>query len=182
VGLSGSPKNDKERVKPKHEKQLLVKETEEAYEIRDNLLCKYASYLKLLRVTAFVKRLFINNCKKCKKRRGPLMTEELQAAEKFWIIQAQAVQVLKSDVRLRADEDGMLRCVGRVPNYHPVFLPRNSTLATLIVQQVHEQMLHGVSTTMCRMRENYWIPKLRSLKKKVIRNCNVCRRYWKKPI
>ena len=84
---------------------------------------------------------------------------------------------------LRADKDGILRCVGRVPNYHPVFLPRNSKLATLIVQQVHEQMLHGgVSTTMCRMKENYWIPKLRSLTKKVIRNCNVCRRYWKKPI
>ena len=102
---------------------------------------------------------------------------------KFWIIQAQAVQVLKSDVGLRAVEDGILRCVGRVPNYHPVFLPRNSKLATLIVQQVHEQMLHGgVSTTMCRMRENYWIPKLRSLTKKVIHSCNVCRRYSKKPI
>ena len=35
---------------------------------------------------------------------------------------------------------------------------------------------------MCRMREKYWIPKLRSLAKTVIRNCNVCRRYWKKPI
>jgi len=108
--VSGSPKSDKERVKPKHEKQLLVKETEEVNEIRDRLLSKYASYWKLLRVTAFVKR-FINNCKKSKKLKGPLMTEELQAAEKFWIIQAQAVQVLKSDVGLRADEDGILRCV-----------------------------------------------------------------------
>ena len=42
--VSGSPKSDKERVKPKHEKQLLVKETEEANEIRDSLLSKYVSY------------------------------------------------------------------------------------------------------------------------------------------
>ena len=169
-------------MRPKPEKQLLVKETEEAHEIRDSLLSKHASYWKLLRVTAFVKR-FINNCKKSKKLKGPLMTDELQAAEKFWIIQAQEVEVLKSDVGLRADKDGILRCVGRVCNYHPVFLPRNSKLATLIVQEVHEQMLHGgVSTAMCRMRENYWIPKLRSLTKKVICNCNICRRYWKKPI
>ena len=38
--VSGSPKSDKERVKPKPEKQLLVKETEEANEIRDSLLSK----------------------------------------------------------------------------------------------------------------------------------------------
>ena len=38
--VSGSPKSDKERVKPKFEKQLLVKETEEANEIRDCLLSK----------------------------------------------------------------------------------------------------------------------------------------------
>ena len=88
--VSGNPKSDEERVKPKYEKQILVKETEKTNEIRDSLLSKYASYWKLLRVTAFVKR-FINNCKKCKTLKGPLMTEELQAAEKFWIIQAQAV-------------------------------------------------------------------------------------------
>ena len=35
---------------------------------------------------------------------------------------------------------------------------------------------------MCRMRENFWVPKLRSLTKKVIHNCNVCMRYREKPI
>ncbi|XP_078354940.1 uncharacterized protein LOC144639519 [Oculina patagonica] len=160
--VSGSPENDKERVTPKHEKQFLVKEMEVENETRDTLLGKYTKH---------------------KKQKGPLMTEELQAAENFWIIQAQAAQQLKSDVKLRADEEGILRCVGRVPNYHPVFLPRNSKLAALIVQQVHEQMLHGgVSTTMCHVRENYWVPKLRSLAKTVIHNCNLCKRYWKKPI
>jgi len=170
--VSESPENEKERVKPKHEKQLLVKETEEANETRDTLLGKYASYWKLLRVTVFVKR-FMNNCRKLKKQKGPLMTEELQAAEKFWIIQAQVTQASKSDVGSRKDEEeGVLRCVGRVPHHHPLFLPRNSKLATSIIQQVHEQMLHGgVSTTMCPMREKYWIPKLRLLTKKVIRNC-----------
>ena len=52
-----------------------------------------------------------------------------------------------------------------------------------MIQQVHEQMLPGgVSTTMCRIREKLWIPKLRALTKEVIRNCNVCKRYWKKPV
>ena len=127
---------------------------------------------KLLRVTAVVNR-FINNYRKLKKQKRPLTTEELQAAERFWIIQVQVAQVLnfRSGVR---DEKGVLRCVGRVAHYHPVFLTRNSKLTTLIIQQVHEQMLHGgISTTLCCMRDKYWIPKLRSLTKKVIRNCNV---------
>ena len=40
----------------------------------------------------------------------------------------------------------------------------------------------GVSVTMCRMREKLWVPKLRSLTKKVIQNCHVCERYREKPI
>ena len=44
-------------------------------------------------------------------------------------------------------------------------------------------MLHGgVSVTMCRKREKFWVPKLRSWTKKVIQNCNVCKRYREKPI
>ena len=38
------------------------------------------------------------------------------------------------------------------------------------------------SLTKCRMREKLWVLKLRSLTKKVIQNCNVCKRYREKPI
>lgn len=67
-----------ESVKPKLEKQLFAKE-EEQNETTDPLLHKYASYWKLLRVTAFVKR-FIDNCRKSEKERGPLTTKEFEAA------------------------------------------------------------------------------------------------------
>ena len=63
---------EKECLMPKPEKQLLAKE-EEKNLIVDQLLHKYASYWKLLRVTAFVRR-FIDNCKKTEKRKGPLQT------------------------------------------------------------------------------------------------------------
>ena len=52
---------EKECLKPRPEKQLLAKK-EEKNLIVDQLLHKYASYWKLLRVTAFVTR-FIDNCK-----------------------------------------------------------------------------------------------------------------------
>ena len=39
-----------------------------------------------------------------------------------------------------------------------------------------------VSTTLCRVRKKFWIPNLRSLTKRVIHNCDICRRYRKKPL
>ena len=109
--------------------------------------------------------------------------EELQVAERFWITQAQAVRAPKSDVNLEKDEDGILRCVSRVPGFYPISLPRKCELTSLVVLQVHKQMLHGgLSVTMCRMQEKYWVSKLRSLTKKVIQNCNVCKCYQEKPI
>ena len=91
-----------------------------------------------------------------------MTTEETQAAEKYWLHQAQASQDVKSDVALKKAEDVVLRCVGRVKDYNPIFLPRSCKLAFLIVKQLHEQMMHGgVSITLCHMREKFWVPKLR---------------------
>ena len=98
-----------ETVKPKFENQFLAKE-EETNLIVDQLLHKYSSYWKLLRVTAYVKRI-VDNCKKTEKQNGLLKTEELQVAERFWITQVQAVWPPKSDVNLEKDKDGILRCV-----------------------------------------------------------------------
>ena len=119
--MSETLETAKESVKPKFEKQLLAKE-EEKNPIVDQLLNKYASYQKLLRITAIMRR-FIGNCKKKEKRKGPLTTEETHATKKYWIHQAQASQDVKSDVTLKKDEDGTLRCVGRVKDYNPIFLP-----------------------------------------------------------
>ena len=178
--VSETVETAKESVKPKFEKQLLAKE-EKKNPIVDQLLNKYASYQKLLRITAIV-RWFTGNCKKKEKQKGPLTTEETQAAETYWLHQAQASQDVKSDVALK-DEDGILRCFGRVTDYNPIFLPWSCKLAFLIVKQLCEQMMHrGVSITLCRMREKFWVPKLRVLTKKVIQDCTVCKCYWWKPL
>ena len=50
-----------ETVKPKLENQMLAKEEKKDL-IVDELLHRYSSYWKLLRVTAYVKQ-FVNNCK-----------------------------------------------------------------------------------------------------------------------
>ena len=85
-----------ETVNPKFENQLLAKEEEKNLMV-GQLLHKYSSYWKLLRVTGYVKR-FVNICKKTERKKGTLKTEELQVAKRFWI--TQAVRAPKSDVNL----------------------------------------------------------------------------------
>lgn len=72
-------------------------------------------------------------------RDGLVTTDELQESENVWIIQAQSSHGLKPDVQLRKDWDGVWRYAGRVPNYHPIFLPRRHRLSTLIIEQSHKQ-------------------------------------------
>ena len=47
-----------------------------------------------------------------------------------------------------------------------------------MVERMHYDMLHGgVGLTMAAIREQYWVPKLRSLVKVVRRKCNGCMRF-----
>ncbi|GFY68601.1 integrase catalytic domain-containing protein [Trichonephila inaurata madagascariensis] len=66
---------------------------------------------------------------------------------------------------------------------HPLILPQNSWLTTLIVCREHNKVMHGgTASTLAQVRSNYWILKGRQLVKKVIRNCFICRKYLAKPI
>ncbi|XP_064080576.1 uncharacterized protein LOC135197436 [Macrobrachium nipponense] len=83
------------------------------------------------------------------------------------------------------DENGLLRCTGRLQNADhlpysskfPLLLPPNSPLTGLIVIQAHENVLHaGVQDTICKVREEYWIPRLRQCVKKMKTKCHLCNR------
>jgi hypothetical protein len=53
------------------------------------------------------------------------------------------------------------------------YLPRAK-----LVTHAHPQTLHGGALlTMTKIREKYWIPKLRRLTKRVIRKCHGCKRF-----
>ncbi|XP_064100721.1 uncharacterized protein LOC135211335 [Macrobrachium nipponense] len=81
------------------------------------------------------------------------------------------------------DESRLLRCTGRLQNVDhlpyrgkfPLLLPPNSPLTGLIVIQTHEKVLHaGVQDTICKVREEYWIPTLRQCVKKMKMKCHLC--------
>ena len=169
--------NEVKAEKSKKEAMLLTEETtqENVNSWAEELLNRF-SYWKLLRITAYMKR-FINGCRRSIQS-GPITKSEISEAEEAWIQITQNTGDMATNLQLAKDEAGLTRCYGRIQGYSPIFIPRKSTLARRIIEHCHTQMLHGgVSATMSKVRQKYWIPKLRSLVKSVRYNCNHCKRY-----
>ena len=59
-----------------------------------------------------------------------------------------------------------------------MYLPETGFFAQRVVEEAHLQTLHKrVGLTMAKVRNRYWIAKLRKLVKKVRRNCHRCKRF-----
>ena len=142
------------------------------------------SYKKAIRITAWIIR-FKENCKSMEKRRRPLITEEVCAANEVWIKRSQQqaagapeVEQHKSQLRLEKDHRGIYVCYGRLQGDYPVYLPTKSTFTEALVRNAHLTTLHGgVGLTITKIREHYWVPKLRQLAKKIVRNCFGCKQF-----
>jgi hypothetical protein len=163
-------------------------------------ITRFSSYCKLLRSTAYIFR-FINNCRTAiaSRRAGPLSVEEMRAAE-IHLIRSSQIQTYselfremkKNDIRqsiikqlrLYIDDDGCIRCGGRIHNADlpeetrfPYLLPAKNYLTTLIINDVHCRQLHtGISQTVTSIRQKFWIPSIRQRVRCVLRRCIVCRK------
>ncbi|GFS60270.1 legumain [Trichonephila clavipes] len=128
-----------------------ISQNEIILENREKLLSldKFSSYLKLLRVTAFVFR-FINNIRDTLKKSGALETEELKKSEESWIKEIQKENYVSEITDLEKaqkvsgcsktrslvpclDDRKILRIKGRLDESelsldekHPILLPSNS--------------------------------------------------------
>ncbi|XP_045157295.2 uncharacterized protein LOC123523710 [Mercenaria mercenaria] len=171
---------------------------------------KFSRYKTLLRVTAYVKR-FINRCKsrhrsmrKCPSKLEPLTVLELQEASRMWLHSCQStyyeaeITNLKSNekrltlvkqLRLFLDEDGYIRCGGRIHNAplteltkFPYLLPNKHPLTRLIVLDARETQLHaGTNALITHLRQRYWIPALRQYVQSLLRKCTQCRKVIGRP-
>ncbi|XP_057290228.1 uncharacterized protein LOC130612911 [Hydractinia symbiolongicarpus] len=170
----------------------------------------YNSFKKLVRVTAYVLR-FIRRCKEEKKRNEKkttntllltkrewpedLSVEEIKFAKFKWLKLFQwkvqnnkNFEVEKVKLGLFKDDDGVLRCKGRVQNSplpydtrHPMFLPTQCELLPLIVSDSHRAVGHnGPRDTLCHVRKQFWIPRLRQVVRNLLRNCTLCKRFESK--
>ena len=151
----------------------------------DKLLQKFSLW-KTLRITAWMMR-FIKNIKvkKEEQQSGPLVTQEIQNAQSTWIKLVQEVyeesktfQEDKERLNLKKNNAGIYVCHGRVVGDYPIYLPRSALFTEKLVMDAHLNTLHGgVGDTMTKVREKYWIPRLRQLTKSVRYRCNGCKRF-----
>ncbi|XP_033229487.1 uncharacterized protein LOC117181027 [Belonocnema kinseyi] len=180
--LLGPPEN----AVPKEERRVTVNVAVRVNEPCD-LLSRYTSLDKLLRVTAWCLR--VRDALKCRSIIGSriLVASDLRTALLFWIQQGQnryfpneitalknKMQISKTNtlIKLTPFFDGqLLRVGGRLKHSlltydenHPLILPPESILTTLIIRDCHLRCLYGgVQLTLGTLRQSYWILRGRNL-------------------
>ena len=162
---------------------LCVAKAESALDPFDELL-ERTNLRRALRACAWIRR-FIHNSRTQEKTRGPLATEEVEAVVEWWIQREQLrdssephYPQTSASLNLQVNERGIAVCRGRIQGSHPIYLPRNAVFTKKLVQRIHCETLHGGGgLTMAAVREQYWIPRLRSLVKAVRNECWGCKRF-----
>ena len=158
---------------------------------------------RLLRVIAWCRRV-----RKSSRRDKELSADEIRRAEvlTFRAMQAAAfARTLRemttqpftlthhSQMRHLApvmDKDGVVRRTSRLAQLHhvpygvkhQVVLPKDHPLVPLLVQYVHEKVLHaGPQLTLAYLMKSVWILKGSALVRRVVASCIICRRKKAKP-
>lgn len=153
---------------------------------------KYSSWRRLLRVTAYLRRMI----KRPKER--VLLAGEIDEARRAWVLLAQAHEFgdavkLVNDrdairrlglLKLRPiiGTDGILRVGGRLANagltydeQHPMILPARSVITKLIIRDAHEQVFHrGAQSTMGQLHLRYWVLNERRQVRSLVHKCIIC--------
>ncbi|XP_075150473.1 uncharacterized protein LOC142224575 [Haematobia irritans] len=167
----------------------------------EDILLRFSSYSRALRVMAFVYRFVL-----LVKRKSSQVSEkqssfsELQLVKIRLIIVTQKVYFpdeyfsLSNDRPLSTtskllnlnpfiDGEGLIRVGGRLSNAtslsfnekHPIILPYESQFSRLLITFIHKITLHGGNQLMLRvLRTEFWIPRSRNLIRSVIAKCRIC--------
>ena len=148
-------------------------------DILDILLAKHR-LSRTLRICAWMIRFFGNSRKaEINRIKGPLTTEEMNQKRLLWLRRVQGS--FKSGERfeehplqlnLQENDNGLLECRGRIQDY-PIYVPDSHQFADKLIAEAHQNTLHGgVGLILAKVREQYWVPRLRCLK-----NCYGCKRF-----
>ncbi|XP_022167535.1 uncharacterized protein LOC111031762, partial [Myzus persicae] len=171
----------------------------------NTILNKFAEWLPLLRITAFILR-FRNNSLSFKaqqsRQSGPLTVGEIEEAKLVWLRQAQAVSfqdelgalskgnLVSSKSKLKLlnpflDSKHIIRVGGRLLNSSltentkfPIVLPSHHNITQLLFKYEHIQLLHaGPQALLSHMLLSYWPLRVRNLSRMTVHKCLTCFRY-----
>ncbi|XP_043471319.1 uncharacterized protein LOC122504323 [Leptopilina heterotoma] len=162
-----------------------------------NILEKFSSFRTLVRVIAYCLR-FAHNAKGKDKQIDELTKDELNLSLNRIVRLTQKRDFSKEISALSREEEidskspikslnpfldeGIIRVGGRLEHSnlkpeqkHPILLPRNHHVTTLIVREEHVKLLHaGIQTTLYSVRELYWPIDGRNTTRKIIHQCMPC--------
>ena len=179
-------------------------------DVIEKLIKSSSSFQKLQRSIAWLTR-FKSYCrwkflKQGKVDTGAITLEEMNTAKRDILRVAQNIsfpnemQSLTSEKDIKKSShikslcpilsDGLIRVGGRLhhsdisyDNMHPVILPSDSHVTSLIIRQFHEQNGHvGSHHTLAYIRQEYWILKGLTIVKRIISKCVICRRNNGRPV
>ena len=176
---------------------LRVTATKDNSNVEELIDCQqYSSLHKLLNVTGrvleFVHRLGMKTRQAVADDTTSAGLNHFQRAEILLVRAAQVQFVqdphfeeLKQQFGLFSDKNGVWRCRGRLSKAeipygvkHPILLPRQHHLTTLVVRRAHLRVLHnGVKEILTEVQSKFWIVKGRAFVKMCIHQCVVCRRF-----
>ena len=140
-----------------------------------------------MRITAWALRFLHNSQRKHRGRekvRGALTTEEIANAKTCWMRKVQSnisPNLQAPGWELVKENTGILKCKGRIRGYNPTYIQGGVFAETLIAHTNGQIRDLGVANTMAAIRDNWWIPRLRSKLKKLINECNICKIFSTKP-
>ena len=174
-------------------------------------LLNYSSFTKLVRVYKLVLE-FVNKLKekikssssnpksskplcfhsaKCHLLRLDQLEHFPQCVEYFKHSSARASDMpnLVKQLNIFPDNLGILRVrckFGKdfgIRRKEPILLSQHSNLTKLIIEDIHSRMNHsGKYVVLTELRREYYVPKIFSCVKKVLKNCLMCCRFHSKPV
>lgn len=169
------------------------------------LLHKYSSLTRLIRITAWCRRAISKFKRDADLITGPLTTHELEAAKFYWVKVTQQISfhqeiglisngkpLPKSNPLLRLtpfmDSNGLLRIKGRLQLLQlptaaqsPLILPKTSIFTSLVISDAHFRTMHGgTQSTTTFLRNEYWIVGGRAPVRSFILKCVKCARFRQK--
>ena len=69
----------------------------------------------------------------------------------------------KKQLNVKASEEGLYQCFGRIQGEYPIFIPKESDPTEKLVEEAYILTIHGgLALTMAKIRSEYWIPSLYS--------------------
>ncbi|XP_075151197.1 uncharacterized protein LOC142225306 [Haematobia irritans] len=167
--------------------------------VDESIIQRFSSLNRCLRVLSYIFRFIKASRKEVIPNGLVLRQEEIQFVRIRLISLAQRMVFSKEIQNLREnqpisrqsklltvtpflDEHGMLRVGGRLTNsglrydeMHPIILPAKSKFTELLIDFTHKILLHSEHHVMLRaVRQGYYIPRVRNLIRKCIRNCKQC--------